>query len=83
MRAIVYERTGEPDVLCAADIPTPIPTADEVRVQVLAIAVDYVQLHLRRGGSGRASSSRRCEIQTCLARHPVACRRRHVVRRRQ
>ncbi len=56
MRAIVYERTGEPDVLCATNIPTPIPTADEVQVQVLAIAVDYVQLHLRRGGSGRVGS---------------------------
>ena len=56
MRAIIYERTGSPEVLCATDISTPIPTPDEVLVQVLAIAVDYAQLPLRRGGSGRVGS---------------------------
>ena len=58
MKAVVYDEVGGPEVLHLADIPTPEPAEDEVLVRVLAVAVDFIQLHIRHGGSGRIGSPR-------------------------
>ena len=57
MKAVVYREFGGPEVLRYEDIPTPEPTEGEVLVKVLAVAIDYIQLHIRHGGSGRIGSS--------------------------
>ena len=56
MRAVVYDEVGGPEVLHLAEAPTPEPAEDEVLVRVLAVAVDFIQLHIRHGGSGRIGS---------------------------
>jgi len=56
MRAVVHHEFGPPNVLVPARLPIPCPGPDEVLLRVLAIAIDYVQLHIRRGGSGRIGS---------------------------
>ena len=56
MKAVVYDEVGGPEVLHLADLPTPEPAEDEVLVRVLAVAVDFIQLHIRHGGSGRIGS---------------------------
>ena len=57
MKASVYHEFGGPEVLRYEDIPTPEPAEGEVLVKVLAVAIDYIQLHIRHGGSGRIGSS--------------------------
>ena len=57
MKASVYREFGGPEVLRYEEIPTPEPTEGEVLVKVLAVAIDYIQLHIRHGGSGRIGSS--------------------------
>lgn len=57
MKASVYREFGGPEVLRYEDIPTPEPAEGEVLVKVLAVAIDYIQLHIRHGGSGRIGSS--------------------------
>ena len=57
MRASVYREFGGPEVLRYEDIPTPEPSEGEALVKVLAVAIDYIQLHIRHGGSGRIGSS--------------------------
>ncbi len=56
MKAVVYDEVGGPEVLHLAEVPTPEPADDEVLVRVLAVAVDFIQLHIRHGGSGRIGS---------------------------
>ena len=58
MKAVVYDEVGGPEVLHLAEVPTPEPAEDEVLVRVLAVAVDFIQLHIRHGGSGRIGSPR-------------------------
>ena len=57
MKASVYREFGGPEVLRYEDIPTPEPAKGEALVKVLAVAIDYIQLHIRHGGSGRIGSS--------------------------
>ena len=57
MRATVYHEFGGPEVLRYEEIPTPEPGPGEALVKVLAVAIDYIQLHIRRGGSGRIGSA--------------------------
>ena len=57
MKASVYREFGGPEVLRYEEIPTPEPTEGEALVKVLAVAIDYIQLHIRHGGSGRIGSS--------------------------
>ena len=57
MKASVYREFGGPEVLRYEDIPTPEPSEGEILVKVLAVAIDYIQLHIRHGGSGRIGSS--------------------------
>ena len=58
MRAVVHHTFGPPDVLIPAHLPVPQPGPTEALLRVLAVSVDYVQLHIRRGGSGRIGSAR-------------------------
>ncbi len=58
MRAVVHHMFGPPDVLVPAPLPVPQPGPTEVLLRVLAVSVDYVQLHIRKGGSGRIGSAR-------------------------
>ena len=57
MNAAVYREFGGPEVLRYEEMPTPEPAEGEVLVKVLAVAVDYIQLHIRHGGSGQIGSS--------------------------
>ena len=57
MKATVYREFGGPEVLRYEELPTPEPTEGEAIVKVLAVAIDYIQLHIRHGGSGRIGSS--------------------------
>ena len=56
MKAIVFHEFGGPEVLQYEDVPMPEPGPNEVLVKVLAVAIDYINLHVRRGGSGRVGS---------------------------
>jgi NADPH2:quinone reductase len=56
MRAVIYEQFGGPEVLTMIEMPEPSPGPEEVQVRVLAVAVDFIELHKRHGGSGRVGS---------------------------
>lgn len=58
MRAVVHHTFGPPEVLVPARLPVPQPGPTEVLLRMLAVSVDYVQLHIRKGGSGRIGSAR-------------------------
>jgi NADPH2:quinone reductase len=49
MRAIQIERTGGPEVLRIADLPTVDPGAGEVRVRHQAIGVNFIDTYFRSG----------------------------------
>src|SRR3954463_5446176 len=50
MRAIVAPHWGEPDVLTESEVPTPEPSAGEIRVKVAAAGVNPVDFYTRSGG---------------------------------
>jgi NADPH:quinone reductase-like Zn-dependent oxidoreductase len=52
MRAIVYERTGGPEVLRVAEVDPPAVGTGQVRVRVRAAAVNPFDLKLRAGAYG-------------------------------
>ena len=56
MKAVLHNEFGGPNVLRYEEIKTPQPAEGEVLVKVLAVAIDYIQLHIRHGGSGRIGS---------------------------
>ncbi|MFM8016094.1 MAG: alcohol dehydrogenase catalytic domain-containing protein, partial [Actinomycetota bacterium] len=49
MRAVVLTEFGGPEVLRIADVPVPMPAADEVLVRVHATALNRADLLQRRG----------------------------------
>jgi NADPH2:quinone reductase len=49
MKAIRIEQNGGGDVIALADIPTPEPSANEVRVRNHAIGVNYIDVYHRTG----------------------------------
>jgi NADPH2:quinone reductase len=49
MRAIVFGRTGGPEVLEHTEVPDPVPAAGEVLVQVAAAGVNYMDVYEREG----------------------------------
>ena len=49
MRAVVAERSGEPDVLGVQQRDEPEPGAGQVRVRVAAAGVNFIDTHLRSG----------------------------------
>ena len=48
MRAVIYARTGDPDVLVVEERPIPEPGPGEVRVRVLASGLEYTDVVIRR-----------------------------------
>ncbi len=49
MRAALFRRHGGPEVLEIGDVPTPTPGPGEVQVRVSAVALNHIDLWLRRG----------------------------------
>ena len=49
MQAIQVQRTGGPEVLTPADVEQPQPGPGEVRVQVTAIGVNFIDVYHRTG----------------------------------
>ncbi len=49
MKAVLYERYGDRDVLRLAEVPTPSPGKGEVRVRVLAASINPIDGKIRRG----------------------------------
>jgi NADPH2:quinone reductase len=49
MKAIVVEQTGGPEQLRLVDRPTPSPGPGEVRVEVSAAGVNFIDIYQRRG----------------------------------
>jgi NADPH:quinone reductase-like Zn-dependent oxidoreductase len=52
MKAVVMRGHGDADVLEIAEVPTPRPKAREVRVAVKAVALNHLDLWVRRGWPG-------------------------------
>ena len=50
MRAMVLREHGGPEVLHVEDVPRPEPGPGEVRVRVRAVAVNHLDIWVRRGG---------------------------------
>lgn len=51
MKAIVFPKTGGPEVLEMREMPEPQPGAGEVAIRVLFAGVNYVEVMVRRGDS--------------------------------
>jgi NADPH:quinone reductase-like Zn-dependent oxidoreductase len=49
MRAVTLRKHGGPEVLTVEDLPTPEPGPGEVRVRVEAVALNHVDIWVRRG----------------------------------
>jgi len=49
MRAIRFDRTGGPEVLQLADLPTPVPGPGEIRIRHAAIGVNFIDTYHRSG----------------------------------
>ncbi len=49
MRAVVIHETGGPEVLVARDLPAPDPGPGELRVDVAAAGVNYIDVYYRTG----------------------------------
>lgn len=49
MKAIQVQKTGGPEVLTVADIPTPKPKPNEALVQIKAIGVNFIDVYFREG----------------------------------
>ena len=52
MRAVVFEENGGPEVLKVAEIPDPTPGPGEVRVGIMACALNRLDLWVRQGIPG-------------------------------
>lgn len=52
MKAIFFEQHGEIDVLRYADLPDPKPSAGEVLIKVKAVALNHLDIWVRRGWKG-------------------------------
>lgn len=52
MRAAVIDRHGDPEVVRPTEVPTPEPGPGEVRVGVRAVALNHLDLWVRRGLPG-------------------------------
>ena len=49
MRAVVVQETGGPEVLVAEDLPSPDPGPGELRVDVAAAGVNFIDVYYRMG----------------------------------
>ena len=49
MQAIVLEGIGEPEQLVLRELPEPSPEAGQVMVEVKAVAINFLEILIRRG----------------------------------
>jgi NADPH2:quinone reductase len=49
MKALVFDRFGGPDVLHIADVPDPVPTAQQALVRTRAIGLNFADCYRRQG----------------------------------
>ena len=49
MRAVVYDRYGQPELLRVDDVPTPVPSADQVLVRVASTSLNLSDWECLRG----------------------------------
>ena len=49
MRAVVVHETGGPEVLMVQDLPSPDPGPGELRVDVAAAGVNFIDVYYRNG----------------------------------
>src|SRR6202042_3666699 len=49
MKAAFIDAPGSPDAICYGELPTPQPGEGEVRVRVLAAALNPIDLYIRAG----------------------------------
>ncbi|MCZ8514487.1 quinone oxidoreductase [Paenibacillus filicis] len=49
MKALIFKRFGEPEVLHIADVPDPAPQPDALIVRTRAIGLNYADIYRRRG----------------------------------
>lgn len=49
MKAVRFHRHGGPEVLAVEDVPLPVPGPGEARVRVRAVALNHLDLFVRRG----------------------------------
>jgi NADPH:quinone reductase-like Zn-dependent oxidoreductase len=49
MRAVLFRRHGGPEVLELADVPVPTPGPGEVQLRITAVALNHIDLWMRRG----------------------------------
>ena len=54
MRAVQLSRHGRPEVLEIVDLPSPVPGAGQVLVEVEAAGVNYMDVYAREGGGNYA-----------------------------
>ena len=52
MKAIVISAYGGPEVLTIADLPDPVPAADEVLIRVRAFGLNHAEAYMRSGAWG-------------------------------
>src|SRR5262245_10478304 len=52
MRAVIFRKHGDESVLEMADIPAPRVGARDVLVRVRAVALNHLDIHVRRGWPG-------------------------------
>jgi NADPH:quinone reductase-like Zn-dependent oxidoreductase len=52
MKAVVFERTGGPEVLELREVPDPVARADEVLIEVKACGINHLDLWVRSGLRG-------------------------------
>ena len=52
MKAVVFDRTGGPEVLELREVPDPVPRADQVLVEVKACGINHLDLWVRQGLRG-------------------------------
>ena len=55
MRAIVISSYGGPEVLTPADLPDPVPAADEVLIRVRAFGLNHAEAYMRSGAWGQVA----------------------------
>jgi NADPH:quinone reductase-like Zn-dependent oxidoreductase len=52
MRAVVIKRYGGPDVLALEDRPAPVPTSEQVLIEVRAFGLNHAEIYFRSGAWG-------------------------------
>jgi NADPH:quinone reductase-like Zn-dependent oxidoreductase len=74
MRAVVFDRPGDPSVLRVDDVADPAdPTADRILVRVAASSINGTDLGLRRGAPGSAVFGRRVRLGFDVVGEVVRC----------